>query len=62
MIAAVSLFDLYDGPTVGVGRKSLAIQVTLQPTAQTPTDAEIEAVCQRVTDAVIKATGGSLRS
>jgi phenylalanyl-tRNA synthetase beta chain len=61
LISDVVLFDLYEGVHVGEGRKSLAIQVTLQPQERTPTDAEIEAVAAKVVDAVAKATGGVLR-
>ena len=61
-IAAVSVFDVYQGPGVPEGKKSLAISVRLQPTERTLTDAEIEAVGQRIVAAVTKATGATLRS
>lgn len=61
LISDVLLFDHYEGPHVGEGKKSLAIQVTLQPTERTPTDAEIEAVAAKVVAAVGKVTGGVLR-
>ncbi len=61
LIAAVSLFDVYEGEHVPVGKKSLAIEVVIQPTASTLTDAEIEAVCAKVVSAVAKASGGGLR-
>lgn len=62
MISAVSLFDLYEGSHVGAGKKSLAIQVTLQPTEKSLTDAEIEAIAGKIIEAVIKASGGVLRA
>ncbi len=61
LITEVSVFDLFEGPSLGEGRKSLAIAVTLQPTEKTLTDAEIEAVGQKIVAAVGKATGGTLR-
>jgi len=61
MIVGVSLFDLYEGPHVGPGKKSMAIQVTLQPTEKTLTDPEIEAISARIVEAVTKATNGQLR-
>ncbi|PKU22743.1 phenylalanine--tRNA ligase subunit beta [Telmatospirillum siberiense] len=61
LISDVLLFDLYEGPHVGEDKKSLAIQVTLQPVEKTLTDAEIEAIAAKVVDAVGKATGGELR-
>ena len=62
LITDATLFDLYEGPNVGEGKKSVAVSVTLQPTDKTLTDEEIEAVAKKVVDAVVKATGGTLRS
>jgi phenylalanyl-tRNA synthetase beta chain len=61
LITDASVFDLYEGPNVGEGKKSLAVSITLQPTEKTLTDDEIEAVTKKVVDAVVKATGGTLR-
>lgn len=61
LIADVGVFDLYTGPGVPEGCKSLAVAVTLQPVQATLTEAEIEAVSQRIVAAVESATGGSLR-
>jgi phenylalanyl-tRNA synthetase beta chain len=61
LIADVSLFDVFEGGSLGEGQKSLAIEVTLQPVDKTLTDEEIEAVSKRIVAAVEKATGGTLR-
>jgi phenylalanyl-tRNA synthetase beta chain len=61
LIRGVTLFDLYTGKGVPEGQKSLAIAVTLQAPDRTLTDAEIEAVAQKIVAQVIKATGGTLR-
>jgi phenylalanyl-tRNA synthetase beta chain len=61
LIADVSLFDVYRGERMAAGKKSLAIEVTLQPREKTLTDAEIEAVSNKIVAAVMKATGGTLR-
>lgn len=61
LIADVSLFDVYRGDRMAAGKKSLAIEVTLQPREKTLTDAEIEALGAKVVSAVTKATGGVLR-
>lgn len=61
LITDVAVFDLYEGPHVGEDKKSLALQVTLQPQDKTLTDAEIEALTAKVVEAVIKASGGVLR-
>jgi phenylalanyl-tRNA synthetase beta chain len=62
LIAAASVFDLYRGPELGDGKKSVAIAVTLQPTKATLTDAEIDAVGKKIVASVSKATGGLLRA
>jgi phenylalanyl-tRNA synthetase beta chain len=43
-IAQISLFDVYKGAGVELGKKSLAILVLIQDTARTLTDTEIDAV------------------
>ncbi|MBI1391166.1 MAG: phenylalanine--tRNA ligase subunit beta [Alphaproteobacteria bacterium] len=62
MIAAVRLFDVYQGKGVPEGRKSLAVEVTIQPREKTLTDQEIDAIAAKVVDAAAKATGGALRA
>ncbi|MCF6301960.1 MAG: phenylalanine--tRNA ligase subunit beta, partial [Devosiaceae bacterium] len=62
LVSGVSLFDVFEGGNLGEGKKSLAIEVTLQPRDKTFTDEEIEAVSTKVVAAVQKATGGELRS
>ena len=61
LIDAVAVFDVYRGPELGPGRKSLAIGVTLQPSERTLTEAEIETVAAKIVAAVAKATGAVLR-
>jgi phenylalanyl-tRNA synthetase beta chain len=61
LIRQVALFDLYTGKGVPEGQKSLAVAVTLQAPDRTLTDAEIEAVSQKIVAQVVKATGGTLR-
>ncbi|MEM6906650.1 MAG: phenylalanine--tRNA ligase subunit beta, partial [Pseudomonadota bacterium] len=65
LISAVRVFDLFDGAKaeaqMGPGKKSLAIAVRMQPKGATLTEAEIDAVGQKVIAAVGKATGGTLR-
>lgn len=61
LIAEVGVFDLFAAETLGAGKKSIAIEVTLQPRDKTLTDEEIEAVGKKIVAAVEKATGGVLR-
>ena len=62
MIAGVTLFDVYEGAGIEADKKSLALEVTLQPTERTLTDAELEAVSSKIVSAVVKKTGAVLRS
>jgi phenylalanyl-tRNA synthetase beta chain len=62
LIANVAVFDVFEGPSLGAGKKSLAIEVTMQPREKTLTDEEIEAVSAKIVEAVKKATGGEIRA
>lgn len=62
LIADVSLFDVYQGKGVEDGKKSLGVEVTLQPRDKTLTDEEIEKISARIVAQVEKATGGALRA
>jgi len=61
LIQAVSLFDVFEGGSLGAGRKSLAVSVTLQAMDRTLTEQEIAAVSEKIVAAVIKVTGAELR-
>ncbi|MCG8441664.1 MAG: phenylalanine--tRNA ligase subunit beta [Caulobacterales bacterium] len=62
LIADVAVFDVFQGASLGEGKKSIALEVTLQPREATLDDAAIEAVSQKIVAAVAKATGGTLRA
>lgn len=61
LIGNVEIFDVYKGKGVEEGKKSVAINVTLQPKDHTPTDAEIEAIAAKIVESIISKTGGQLR-
>jgi len=61
LIEEVRVFDEFIGGSLGEGKKSLALSVRMQPSAKTLTEAEIEAVGQKIVEKVAKATGGVLR-
>ncbi|MEM8797363.1 MAG: phenylalanine--tRNA ligase subunit beta [Pseudomonadota bacterium] len=61
LISSVALFDIFEGASIGDGKKSIAIEVVMQPDDKTMTDDEIDAVAQKVVLNVEKATGGNLR-
>jgi phenylalanyl-tRNA synthetase beta chain len=62
LIAAVNVFDVYEGAGIEAGKKSIAIAVTLQPRERTMTDAEIDALAAKIVGEVGKRTGGVLRT
>ncbi|MBV8835847.1 MAG: phenylalanine--tRNA ligase subunit beta, partial [Alphaproteobacteria bacterium] len=61
LISSVTVFDVYEGKNIEVGKKSIAIAVTLQPREKTMTDEEIEAVGKKIVAEVSKRAGGVLR-
>ncbi|MFN4025201.1 MAG: phenylalanine--tRNA ligase subunit beta [Hyphomonas sp.] len=60
VISAVDVFDVYRGPGIAEGSKSVAIEVTLQP-KETLKDEQIQAIMDRIVASVAKGTGGVLR-
>lgn len=62
LIDDVHVFDVFVGQGVQPGHKSVAIEVTLQPREATLTDAEIDAVSEKIIAAVTKTTAARLRS
>jgi phenylalanyl-tRNA synthetase beta chain len=61
LIAAVTVFDVFEGVGIAPGKKSVAIAVLLQPREKTLTDQEIEALAAKIVTEVGKRTGGVLR-
>jgi phenylalanyl-tRNA synthetase beta chain len=61
LIAGVDVFDVYEGPGVPEGSKSVGIAVTLQPRERTLAEADIEQIAARIVADVTKKTGGVLR-
>jgi phenylalanyl-tRNA synthetase beta chain len=61
LIAAITVFDVYEGAGIDPDKKSIAIAVTLQPRDKTLTDQEIDAVSAKIVAEVSKRTGGALR-
>jgi phenylalanyl-tRNA synthetase beta chain len=61
LIEQVTVFDVYEGKGVPEGQKSIAVAVRIQPKDATLTDAEIEALAQKIVAAALK-LGATLRS
>ncbi|PTM97214.1 phenylalanine--tRNA ligase subunit beta [Mycoplana dimorpha] len=62
LITAVTVFDVFEGASLGEGKKSIAIEVVIQPTDKTLTEEDFEALTARIVGNVAKATGGVLRA
>ncbi len=61
LVTAARVFDVYRGASIGEGKKSVAVEVTLQPRGAAMTDEQIEAVAQAIIKSVAKGTGAVLR-
>ena len=61
LITAVDVFDVYQGKGLDPGKKSVAIEVTIQPEGETLKDKEIDKIAEAIIANVAKATGGVLR-
>ena len=62
LITGVNVFDVFEGASLGEGRKSVAIEVQIQPVERTLTDEDFEALTGKIVANVEKTTGGVLRA
>ncbi|RVK23532.1 phenylalanine--tRNA ligase subunit beta [Sinorhizobium medicae] len=62
LVTSVNVFDVFEGASLGEGKKSVAIEVTIQPVERTLTDEDFEALTARIVANVAKSTGGVLRA
>jgi phenylalanyl-tRNA synthetase beta chain len=60
LITAVRVFDVFAGQGVPEGRKSIAVEVTLQPGEASFKDADLKAIAEKIVAAAAK-LGGELR-
>jgi phenylalanyl-tRNA synthetase beta chain len=60
-LASIELFDIYTGPGTPEGMKSLAYALQFQDDERTLTEAEVQAIQDRMVAAVAEAFGGRLR-
>jgi phenylalanyl-tRNA synthetase beta chain len=61
LITTTNVFDIFEGPSIGEGKKSVAIEVTIQPQDKTLAEDELDALSKRIVEGVVKATGAVLR-
>ena len=62
LITGVNIFDIFEGASLGEGKKSVAIEVLIQPVERTLTDEDFEALTAKIVANVEKTTGGTLRA
>ncbi|MCY1665087.1 phenylalanine--tRNA ligase subunit beta [Rhizobium sp. SL86] len=62
LITGVNVFDVFEGVSLGEGKKSIAIEVLIQPTDKTLTDEDFDALTKKIVGNVEKTTGGTLRA
>ncbi|PAP96745.1 phenylalanine--tRNA ligase subunit beta [Mesorhizobium wenxiniae] len=62
LITNVSVFDVFEGASLGAAKKSIAIEVSIQPVDKTLTDEDFETLAKRIVENVNKQTGGVLRA
>lgn len=62
LIAGVNVFDVFEGASLGEGRKSIAIEVLIQPAERTLTDEDFDTLTAKIVANVEKTTGGTLRA
>jgi len=61
LITGVNVFDLFEGPSLGEGKKSLALEITIQPRDRTLTEEDLDRLMKSVIANVEKSSGGVLR-
>jgi phenylalanyl-tRNA synthetase beta chain len=62
LVAGVNVFDVFEGASLGEGKKSVAIEVVIQPAERTLTDEDFEVLTGKIIANVTKSTGGVLRA
>ncbi|WP_105428738.1 phenylalanine--tRNA ligase subunit beta [Neorhizobium sp. T6_25] len=62
LITGVNVFDVFEGASLGEGRKSIAVEVLIQPVERTLTDEDFDTLTAKIVANVEKTTGGTLRA
>ncbi len=62
LVTGVNVFDVFAGASLGEDKKSVAIEVLIQPADKTLTDEDFDALTKKIVANVEKATGGVLRA
>lgn len=62
LVESVSLLDLYRGPQVGAGKKSLAVRLVLRSFDSTLTDADVDRAVKRIEGRLLHQLGATIRA
>ena len=62
MIENVEVFDVFDGNGIENGKKSIAIQVTIQPSLKTLDEDDLINISEKITSNIFQKCGGILRN
>ena len=62
LIRAVKVFDIYEGENIPAGKKSIALNVTIQSSEKTLNDEDLEKINQLIISTVETKTGAKIRS
>ena len=62
LIRDVNIFDVYEGKNIPEGKKSIALNVTIQSMTKTLKDKDLEKVNKLIIDTVENITGAKIRS
>ena len=62
VIKFVNIFDVFEGENLPDGKKSVAINVTIQSDKKTLSDNDLNQICKNIIKIVQQKTGGSIRS
>ena len=62
VIKFVNIFDVFEGENLPDGKKSVAINVTIQSDKKTLSDNDLNQICKSIIKIVQQKTGGSIRS
>ncbi len=57
----MQIFDIFEDSSLGEDKKSVAIEVAIQPIERTLTDEDLEELALKVVENVTKVTGACLR-
>jgi phenylalanyl-tRNA synthetase beta chain len=61
LIESAQVFDVFEGSELGKGKKSVALQITIQPVEKTLNDEDLASLSKRIISAVEQNLHGELR-